>query len=280
MDHSAVSVTQDGRGVCQELVLHRGIEIKARRGISHCEQCAVRRLTIFGVLNLEELQSIDQEIDDMQYARGQVVYAEGGYGDWIYSIKTGSVKLQRQLENGQHQITQVLGRGDVIGLESLIDQPYQHTACAIDDVRTCRIPMTTIRRLEEQAPALRDEWMRRWQSALRGTEDWASLLTHGTPRIRLARLLLKLANPDLNDFVTLPKRTDMGIMLGIAMETASRIIAQFVRNGLLRYVGPRQYQIKRSVLTNLCHNHTSTQPQRIRRNRHVPSNPEQPTLTA
>lgn len=269
-----------GDGVASGHVLHRHIQIKARRGASHCDQCAVRRLTIFGVLSLEDLQVIDQEIDDLQYAKEEVIYAEDRHGDWIYSIKAGSVKIQRQLETGQNQITQVLGRGDVIGIESLIGQPYQHTASAIDDVRICRIPMSTIQRLEEQAPALRDEWMRRWLLALRDTEDWASLLSHGNPSVRMARLLLKLAKPDLCDIITLPKRTDIGIMLGIAMETASRIIARFERAGLLHHIGPRQFQIKRSALTILCSSHTTTQPQRIRRNGHGSSSTKPQTLAA
>jgi CRP/FNR family transcriptional regulator len=142
--------------------------------------------------------------------------------------------------------------------------------------------MAVIRSLEEQAPALRDEWMRRWQIALSETEDWASFLTHGTPSIRMARLLLKLAKPDLNDIVTLPNRTDIGIMLSIAMETASRIIAKFQRSGMLRRIGPRQYQIKRSALAILCSSHITAQPQRIQRNQHDRPDPNfrQPTLAA
>ncbi len=258
MDHSTFNVAQDRHGkVSRELVLHPSHEMKTRRGTSRCEQCAVRRLTIFGVLSLEDLQFIEQEIDDMQYARGQSIYHEGGSGEWIYSIKAGSIKLERRLDYGHYQITQILGRGNVIGLESLIGLPYRHTAFAIDDTRVCRIPKTAIQNLEERVPALRDQWMRRWHAALCETEDWALLLTHGNPSIRLARLLLKLGNPELNDIVVLPKRTDIGIMLGIAMETASRIIAKFERSGLLRHVGPRQYQLKRSALTALCNNNES-----------------------
>jgi DNA-binding transcriptional regulator YhcF (GntR family) len=64
----------------------------------------------------------------------------------------------------------------------------------------------------------------------------------------MARLLLKLADPELNDTITLPKRSDLGAMLGVALETASRVIAQFERDKLLEHVGPRLFRVNRPAL--------------------------------
>ena len=77
------------------------------------------------------------------------------------------------------------------------------------------------------------------------------MLGSGTIPSRMARLLLKLAEPELNDTFTLPRRGDLGAMLGVALETASRVIAQFERDGMLEHVGPRLFRINRAAMQGL-----------------------------
>jgi CRP-like cAMP-binding protein len=222
--------------------------VNAWRGASDCRSCGVRRIALFGALRMEDFDTFHQVIDDMQYAAGQQLFSEGQRGDWLYTIKTGYVKLERVLPDGTRRITRVAKRGDLIGLECFIQEPYMHHASAIGAVRVCRIPVDMIRRMEEQVPNLRHEFLERWHRALRDTDEWALLLGSGTIPSRMARLLLKLADPELNDTITLPKRSDLGAMLGVALETASRVIAQFERNGLLEHVGPRLFRVNRAAL--------------------------------
>ncbi len=225
--------------------------VNAWRGAADCRNCGVRRIALFGALGMEDFNEIHQVIDDMQFSAGQLLFSEGMRGEWLYTIKTGFVKLERVLPDGTRRITRVAKRGDLVGLECFIQQPYMHHASAIGAVRVCRIPVDVIRKLEEHVPNLRQEFLERWHHALRETDEWALLLGSGTIPSRMARLLLKLAEPDLNDTITLPKRSDLGAMLGVALETASRVIAQFERDGLVEHVGPRLFRVNRSGLMTL-----------------------------
>ena len=222
--------------------------VNAWRGASDCRNCGVRRIALFGALRMEDFDNFHQVIDDMQYGAGQQLFSEGQRGDWLYTIKTGYVKLERVLPDGTRRITRVARRGDLIGLECFIHEPYMHHASAIGAVRVCRIPVEVIRKMEEQVPNLRQEFLERWHRALRDTDEWALLLGSGAIPSRMSRLLLKLADPELNDTITLPKRSDLGAMLGVALETASRVIAQFERDKLLEHVGPRLFRINRAAL--------------------------------
>ena len=225
--------------------------INAWRGAADCRNCGVRRIALFGALGEDDFNEIHRVIDDMQFTPGQRLFSEGSREEWLYTIKTGFVKLERVLPDGTRRITRVAKRGDLVGLEAFIQQPYMHHASAIGAVRVCRIPVDVIRRLEEHVPNLRQEFLERWHHALRETDDWALLLGSGTIPSRMARLLLKLAEPELNDTITLPKRSDLGAMLGVALETASRVIAQFERDGVLEHVGPRLFRINRDALQPL-----------------------------
>ena len=229
----------------------QGDVLGAWRGAADCRNCGVRRIALFGALSVDDFQEIHQVIDDMQFASGQNLFAEGQHGQYLYTVKTGFVKLERVLPDGTRRITRVARRGDLIGLESFIQQPYMHHASAIGAVRVCRIPVDVIRRLEEHVPTLRQEFLERWHRALRETDEWALLLGSGTIPSRMARLLLRLAEPELNDTIVLPKRSDLGAMLGVALETASRVIAQFERDGLVEHVGPRLFRINRGGLESL-----------------------------
>ena len=222
--------------------------VHAWRGASDCRNCGVRRIALFGALRMEDFDNFHQVIDDMQYGSGQQLFSEGQRGEWLYTIKTGYVKLERVLPDGTRRITRVARRGDLIGLECFIHEPYMHHASAIGAVRVCRIPVDVIRKMEEQVPNLRQEFLERWHRALRDTDEWALLLGSGAIPARMARLLLKLADPELNDTITLPKRSDLGAMLGVALETASRVIAQFERDKLLEHVGPRLFRVNRPAL--------------------------------
>lgn len=223
----------------------------AWRGASDCRNCGVRRIALFGALGVDDFQEIHQVIDDMQFASGQNLFGEGQSGQYLYTVKTGFVKLERVLPDGTRRITRVARRGDLIGLEAFIQQPYMHHASAIGTVRVCRIPVDVIRNLEERIPNLRHEFLERWHRAVRETDEWALLLGSGTIPSRMARLLLRLAEPELNDTIVLPKRSDLGAMLGVALETASRVIAQFERDGLVEHVGPRLFRINRAGMQEL-----------------------------
>ena len=245
-----LAALRQGDALLGKRVAHSEV-VNAWRGAADCRNCGVRRIALFGALGAEDFDAIHQVIDDMQFSAGQLLFNEGRRGEWLYTIKTGFVKLERVLSDGTRRITRVAKRGDLIGLESFIQQPYMHHASAIGAVRVCRIPVDVIRKLEDQIPNLRQEFLERWHSALRDTDEWALLLGSGPIPSRMARLLLKLAEPELNDTITLPKRSDLGAMLGVALETASRVIAQFERDGLLVHVGPRLFRVNRAALDAL-----------------------------
>ena len=236
-----------------KIALEANCSADAKRGQSSCRLCAIRALTIFRCLKLSDLDRVEPYVDDMQFMKGHAIFREGEEGNWIFSVKTGSLKVLRRSQDGHFQINRILVRGSAIGLESLLPNPvYANSVFTIEDARVCRIPAQVIRGLAEESSELRDELQSRWAQAVLETEDWAAMRAFGSPGCRFARLLLKLAHVDFYDVFYLPKRADLGNVLGISMETASRVVAEFRRKGLLRHTGFGRYQINRIALINYC----------------------------
>jgi CRP-like cAMP-binding protein len=77
------------------------------------------------------------------------------------------------------------------------------------------------------------DMMKRWQAALDDTDEWLTELCAGPARYRMLRLLLKLSEFSQGTEVWLPSRQEMSAMLDLTIETASRLVSQLKREGLL-----------------------------------------------
>ena len=76
--------------------------------------------------------------------------------------------------------------------------------------------------------------LERWQRATDQADNFIACLTTGNAEARLARLLLGLTCGQDHQTAFLLNREDMGALLGVTTETASRTMAEFKRRGLVR----------------------------------------------
>ena len=112
---------------------------------------------------------------------------------------------------------------------------------ACTTVEVCRIPRTLIDEFRATEPTIVMDLMKRWQRALDDSEEWLAELATGAARRRMLRLLLKLSEfADPTGNVWLPMRDEMGAMLDMTVETASRIVSALRREGVLEPVSARE----------------------------------------
>lgn len=206
----------------------------AWRGTSDCRNCAVREMALFAELNESDFAHIHAPIDDIEYTAGSELAQEGGTASVLFTVRSGMVKLVRHTSDGRERIVRVLRQGDVIGLEALVQGKFETTAVALTATSACRIPLEIIQSLAMQSPRLHQNLMRKWSHSQKESEDWLADLNFGTARQRVAHLILKMRNPTDPQWVTLFSRDDMGAMLDLKMETVSREVSYFVREGALQ----------------------------------------------
>jgi CRP-like cAMP-binding protein len=207
---------------------------QAWKGAERCKNCAIRHLVLFADIEQEQFDRMHLPIDDIEYEPGHRLYLQGDAMSYVYTIRSGLVKLIQHLPNGDRRIIRLLGQGDLAGLESLNGQMMDHDAITMDHVRVCRIPKTVIENMRRDSPALHNALLQRWQRALSNANVWITRLSTGNSKERVARLLLLLDETSADDSFFLPTRDDMGAMLGITTESASKATAEFKRQGWLR----------------------------------------------
>ena len=226
----------------------------AWKGTSDCRDCGIRDMVLFADLNEEDFGLIHAPIDDLMYATGASMYSEGDKAIGVMTIRTGMVKLVRNTSDGRQRIVRVLRPGDVAGLEALATSHYDSDAMALSDVSVCRIPLDVMHTLSANSPRLHRRLMQKWQHALKSADDWLADLNFGTARQRVGRFILKMRNSQDPQRVTLFSRDDMGAMLDLKLETDSREVSAFVREGVLSPMDKqgRRYQLLQAqVLENV-----------------------------
>lgn len=209
-----------------------------------CMPCRVRRFALFGVLDDEALADIHYHIADITLAPGEHLYRASERGEAAYTVREGVVRLERSSERGDRRVVRLAGRANLVGMEAVLGQTYAADAVACTPVRACRLPRALVDDLCVARPALARDLMKRWQSALDEADEWLTELTGGSARWRMLRLLLKLTEyADDAGRVWLPTRQDMGAMLGMTVETASRLVAALRREGVLEPVDERHARL-------------------------------------
>jgi CRP-like cAMP-binding protein len=214
---------------------------EAWNGEADCLSCTLRNSVLFAGLEEKDFDQIHQPIDLYTLPPGSTLYRAGETGDRMFTVRTGILKLVQYLPDGHQRIVRLARGTDVIGLEALLDQPYQHDAVVLHSVEACSLPVSVVKALSETNPTLHKELLNRWQQALGEADAWLTELSTGSAKQRVARLLLRMVRNEATSECDLFSREDMGAMLGITTETASRTIADFKRKSLLVETNPNHF---------------------------------------
>jgi len=197
-----------------------------------CEECPVRDRSMCNVLNDQEVQVMARNSADLAKKSGKLICEEGDPAQYIFNIRSGTVRLSKMLSDGRRQITGFLSDGDFFGMPN--DDLYCYTAEAITDVEICRFPRKKIFSSFEQIPKLGKRAFEMTRTELHSAHEHMLILGRKTAQEKLSSFLLhmmhkfnlcktadqtKMALPHLS----LPmSRADIADYLGLTVETVSR----------------------------------------------------------
>jgi len=241
--HHAAGVTESGSRIVRALSFEH-----VYKGVAECRNCGIRHIALFADLDEKDLGLIHLPIQEMGLDHGAVLYGAEDPGAAVFTIRSGLVKLVQMLPDGTQRIVRLLRPGAVAGLEAMLGQAYEHTAMALQPTEVCRIPREVVERLDRETPRLHRRLLEQWHNSLRQADEWLTELSTGNARQRLARFLLHLSADHPDRPVKLFTREDLGAILGVTLETASRTVSEFKRVGAMAEVAINTYQCRRDRL--------------------------------
>lgn len=206
---------------------------EAWSGTADCRNCVVRHSVLFAGLKEDDFEKFHRPIDQSIFPPGSVIYSAGEPSASLFTIRNGLVKLTQYLPDGTQRIVRLMGKTDLIGLEAMIEPEYPHTATTLQHTEICRLPVDFVRMLSQSNTQLFHELMARWNRALSNADRWITEFSTGSARDRVVRLLLWLAERGDGEQCDLFSREDLGAVLGLTTETASRTMAELKRQGFI-----------------------------------------------
>ncbi|MBE9568004.1 MAG: Crp/Fnr family transcriptional regulator [Proteobacteria bacterium] len=213
---------------------------QAWSGDADCLNCSVRKSALFSGLTEDDFESIHQPVEQVTMPPGAVLYKAGDTGKYLYTLRHGLIKLVRYLPDGSQRIVRLMCDADVLGLELLVTPQYEHEALILKTTKLCRYPVSDILRLSHTNPVLHKDLMARWHKAVTDADTWLTELSTGSAKKRMAGLLLQIMDKDSRECFLL-SREDIGSILSITVETASRTISDFKRTGLMKEITYNHY---------------------------------------
>ncbi|PKR52163.1 Crp/Fnr family transcriptional regulator [Thalassospira povalilytica] len=222
--------------------MNHSVSYTSRPDLARCRDCGVRKFALFNNMTDEDFKLVHMPVEDVSLPRRGTLYNAGDMAQSIFTLRSGLIKLVHYLPDGGQRVVRLVRPGGTIGLEALVSECFTHHAEAIQDSQLCRIPIAVIEKLDRESPRLHKQVLNRWHQAVMDSDNWLTQMSTGTARERVARLCLFLNDPETGT-CQLPGREDIGAMLGITTETASRIIADFRRADLLAFLSRNVFRL-------------------------------------
>lgn len=204
----------------------------------------LRRVPIFGGVDDENLTKVASITSEKSYSKKNIVFHEGDYGDALYIIKSGRIKIAKVALDGREKTLTILKGGDFFGEMAIFDDmPRSATAESMDnDVRLLSISKNDFERLIIENPSIAIRIMkdltRRIRQVNEQVQDLAFKDVHGRVASTLYNLLKteKEASKDPDrDKLSSLKMThqELANMVGSSRETVTRALNKLQDEGII-----------------------------------------------
>lgn len=211
----------------------------------------LRRVPMFAGLPADVLEDIGPLFIRSTYRAGDYVFFEGDSAHRLHIVQAGEVKLIKHSEGGQDVILRVFSAGELFGgVAFLAGMEYPASAQAQTDVKVLSVEGDTFQRIVQSYPSVAVTIIRVLAGRLEDAHEQMRQLAAERVERRLARVLLKLANQvgvsaDEGVRIDMPiTRQDLAEMIGTTLETVSRTISRWRRQGIVQ-AGREQITITR-----------------------------------
>jgi CRP/FNR family transcriptional regulator len=188
-----------------------------------------------------DMNRLDQIIGKRsRIARDERLYQMGNPFRNLYAIRFGHFKTYQVNAAGEQQITGFQMAGELLGMDAISGDRYQCDAVALEDSEVCEIPFTRLEDLFGQVPTLLRHFHRIMSTEITREQNVMLLLGNMRAEQRFAVFLVNLSSRyaargySPTSFQLRMSREDIGNYLGLTIESVSRLLSRFKKQGWLK----------------------------------------------
>jgi CRP/FNR family transcriptional regulator, anaerobic regulatory protein len=215
-----------------------------------CAGCAVRGRCLPPGLSPGDLESAEQLASTrLRVRRGAALYRRADAFKSFYVVRLGSLKSTVASDDAREQVIGLHMAGEMVGFDGLETGSHVCDVVALEDSEVCVFPYSRVEETIASLPLLRSHFYRLMSREI--VHQHRLMLMLGSMRAdeRMATFLLNLSGRHQSrgysstEFVLRMSRAEIGSFLGITIETVSRVMSQFARDGLIDLQGVKQVRI-------------------------------------
>lgn len=206
----------------------------------HCQTCSFSHLCLPLALNEDEMASLDTIIERKKpmHKHDKLIKAGDKFHS-LYAVRTGSFKSFISNEDGEEQVIGFHFPGDIIGFDALREQQHQSYTQALETAMVCELPYETLDNMAQDFPKLRQQIMSFMSAEIKHDHDLMMLLNKRTADERLMYFIANLSQRfeergfSPKQFNLTMTRNEIGNYLGLTVETISRLLTRFQKEGII-----------------------------------------------
>ena len=218
-------------------------KMPAKKNDDSCKACPMDQ---FCAMNPEF--AVTKQMDELVLChrpirKGEALHRVGDAFKNLYAVRKGSFKKVSLLSDGREQVTGFYLAGELLGLDGISSGQYASDAIALEDSTVCIMPFELLELLSREVKTMSHHVYRMLSAEVVRDSNLMVLLGTMTADERVATFLLDLSHrledraSSSTELMLRMTREETGSFLGIKLETVSRTLSRFQKEGLIEVHG-------------------------------------------
>ena len=214
-----------------------------------CARCPFN--SSFGFVAHSERETVEiqqRKRGEVMVAAGETCLRQGDERQNMFTVLDGWGYRYSELEDGRRQILNFVFPGDLIGLQSALDDPCAHSVAALTQMRLCRFEAGSLHGLVSDCPEVAFDVVWLAASEERALEGHLLGIGRRSALERLAYMLSYLRDRGVQsglraerDPITPMTQGLLADMLGMSLVHTNKTLRQLQADGLVRWRGRRVF---------------------------------------
>lgn len=202
---------------------------------NNCEYCEAK---LYAGLSARQVKELDGRLGLCRSKPRHTLFRAGDPAKYLYVVREGQVKLTRTDIDGREHLLNLVGPGYFLGFDTIGNPAYSYSAETLTPTVFCRIKHDDIVWLLAEAPQVSLNILLAVNEQLAQARNLIHVLGQKTAVEKVAALLLNLYSSETGGksgkaTALHLSRQEMAEILGLTVETVSRIMATLRRKGII-----------------------------------------------
>ena len=226
-----------------DIELLNAIEIRLKKK-SEQESIQKQAFDFFSPEDEEEmLKHVLEKSRTRTYKRKQSIYHQGDEPYFLMYVLEGKVRAYLYHDDGREFISNIYKAGDFFGHEFIFGREvYNHSTETFEDTRIAQISRDDFLELMQNHSSIARKFISLMSREIIYKNQQLSNLAYDSVRKKVANALIRMAHktvssPQIDDCLIRASRDNLSALAGTANETISRMLSDFIEEGLISKEG-------------------------------------------